>query len=81
MTNKSKAISTCDQISQSNYSDIHDNAEVPKIGRFLVGKTIGKGSFGKVRLGLDPQTGNQVAIKIFYDKGEKDGGEKETGSQ
>ncbi|KAH9257607.1 hypothetical protein BASA81_004056 [Batrachochytrium salamandrivorans] len=41
-------------------------ARVPvKIGRYLIGKTLGHGSFGKVKQAVHMYTGNQVAIKII----------------
>ena len=35
------------------------------VGHFVVGKTIGKGTFGKVKLGYDKVTGEKVAIKLL----------------
>lgn len=35
------------------------------VGHFIVGKTIGKGTFGKVKLGYDKVTGEKVAIKLL----------------
>ena len=35
------------------------------IGKFRVGKTIGQGTFGKVKLGTHLETGEKVAIKIL----------------
>ena len=34
------------------------------IGNFLIGKTLGKGTFGKVKIGTHKITGEKVAIKI-----------------
>lgn len=39
------------------------------IGRYELGKTLGSGNFSKVKLGTDPETGKQWAIKII-DKGQ-----------
>lgn len=36
-----------------------------KIGYYLIGKTIGEGTFGKVKLGTHTLTGERVAIKIL----------------
>lgn len=36
------------------------------IGLYHLGKTIGKGSYGKVRLGVHSETGKQVAVKIVH---------------
>lgn len=35
------------------------------INRLLLGKTLGEGTFGKVRLGTHTLTGEKVAIKIL----------------
>ena len=35
------------------------------VGNYLVGKTIGKGTFGKVREGIHQLTHEKVAIKIL----------------
>ena len=44
-------------------------------GKFIDGyeivKTLGRGSFGKVKLGIHPETGKQVAIKILLDISEE----------
>ena len=36
-----------------------------KIGYYLLGKTIGEGTFGKVKLATHTLTGEKVAIKIY----------------
>ena len=36
-----------------------------KIGKYCVEEIIGKGSFGKVRMGVHVPTGEKVAIKIL----------------
>ena len=38
------------------------------IGNYIMGKTIGKGTFGKVKLGVHKQTQEKVAIKILEKK-------------
>ena len=35
------------------------------IGNFILGKTLGKGTFGKVKIGTHKITGEKVAIKIL----------------
>lgn len=35
------------------------------IGHYLIGKTIGEGTFGKVKLGTHNITGEKVAVKIL----------------
>eukprot|EP01156_Anaeramoeba_ignava_P011153 Anaeramoba_ignava/a482136_49.p1 GENE.a482136_49~~a482136_49.p1 ORF type:complete len:744 (-),score=162.98 a482136_49:431-2662(-) len=53
------------------------------IGRYIVGKTIGEGSFGKVRLSTNIETGEKVAIKeidkskVLLEKGAKEKLERE----
>tara|TARA_B100000780_G_C21051799_1_gene422417 strand:- start:299 stop:1072 length:774 start_codon:yes stop_codon:yes gene_type:complete len=39
-----------------------------QVGQYLVGKTIGQGTFGKVKLGVHCGTGEKVAIKILEKK-------------
>jgi len=36
-----------------------------KIGKYELGKTLGSGNFSKVKLGVDPETKEQVAVKII----------------
>lgn len=36
-----------------------------KIGDFAIGKTIGEGTFGKVRAGVHMPSGKRVAIKVL----------------
>lgn len=36
-----------------------------QIGDFIIGKTLGKGTFGKVKLGIHIYTKDQAAIKIL----------------
>ncbi|KAI9104952.1 kinase-like domain-containing protein, partial [Phlyctochytrium arcticum] len=35
------------------------------VGRWRIHKTIGQGTYGKVRLGVDPLTGEKVAVKVI----------------
>lgn len=41
------------------------NSEGKHIGGFIIGKTKGKGTFGKVKQGTHRVTGDKVAIKIL----------------
>ncbi|KAI8996821.1 kinase-like domain-containing protein [Pilobolus umbonatus] len=45
----------------------HSQQQKPKkyIGEYMVGKTLGKGASGRVKLGIHRTTGEQVAIKII----------------
>ena len=36
-----------------------------KVGNWMLGKTIGEGTFGKVKLGVHLLTGERVAIKVL----------------
>lgn len=36
-----------------------------RVGKYEIGKTLGEGSFGKVKFGRHVQTGHSVAIKII----------------
>ena len=36
-----------------------------KIGHYAIGKVIGEGTFGKVKLGVHIYTGEKVAVKIL----------------
>lgn len=38
------------------------------MGEYVLGETIGKGTFGKVKIGLHLATGEKVAIKILEKK-------------
>ena len=35
------------------------------VGKYELGKVLGEGTFGKVQLGTDVETGKQVAVKII----------------
>ncbi|CAM9103426.1 unnamed protein product [Discosporangium mesarthrocarpum] len=39
---------------------------VKKVGKYEIGKTIGEGTFGKVKLAVNTETGEKVAIKARY---------------
>lgn len=41
------------------------SAKEKDIGDYTIGKTIGEGTFGKVKLGVHNMTGEKVAIKIL----------------
>ena len=36
-----------------------------EFGEYIIGKTLGEGTFGKVKLGIHKGTGQNVAIKIL----------------
>jgi len=35
-----------------------------QVGKYQVGKTIGEGTFGKVKLAVNTETGEKMAIKV-----------------
>lgn len=37
---------------------------VKKVGKYEIGKTIGEGTFGKVKLAINTETGEKMAIKV-----------------
>lgn len=39
--------------------------KVTKIGNYTISKTLGEGTFGKVKLGLHNLTGEKVAVKVL----------------
>lgn len=41
------------------------HARTRSIGHYILGKSIGEGTFGKVRLGTHILTGEKVAVKIL----------------
>merc|ERR1719504_356420 len=43
----------------------HDRVRAKSIGHYILGKTIGEGTFGKVKLGTHTLTGEKVAVKIL----------------
>jgi serine/threonine protein kinase len=42
-----------------------NNNFIVQIGHYKIGHTLGRGAFGKVRLGTHVETGVKVAIKIL----------------
>ena len=42
-----------------------DAGGVTNVGQYVLSKTIGKGTFGKVKLGIHNLTGEKVAVKIL----------------
>jgi serine/threonine protein kinase len=40
-------------------------SEKKKIGKWIMGETLGEGGYSKVKLGVDPTTGQHVALKIM----------------
>lgn len=38
--------------------------ELVQVGKYQVGKTIGEGTFGKVKLAVNTETGEKMAIKV-----------------
>ena len=52
--------------SQSNISEEKDKKHKAKaIGHYILGKSIGEGTFGKVKQGVHTLTGEKVAVKIL----------------
>ena len=47
---------------------MEDSAKPKHIGEYNIGKAIGQGTFGKVKLGTHKATGEAVAIKILEKK-------------
>lgn len=47
------------------YDDAHQSSRVRTIGQFVLGKTLGEGTFGKVKLGKHMITSEKVAIKVL----------------
>jgi serine/threonine protein kinase len=44
---------------------VDESDKASSLHAYTLGKTIGKGTFGKVKLGLHKATGEKVAIKIL----------------
>ena len=38
---------------------------VKKVGKYEIGKTLGEGTFGKVKYAVNTETGERVAIKVL----------------
>lgn len=47
------------------YAAAHPNRTIPKFGPYLLLQTLGEGEFGKVKLGLHNQWGEEVAVKLI----------------
>lgn len=52
-------------MSASQFNQKHDITVKRNIGNYRIEKTIGEGTFGKVKLGIHIPTDEQVAIKIL----------------
>lgn len=49
----------------SKIESVKPEEKVQDIGDYNISKTIGEGTFGKVKLGIHKMTGEKVAIKIL----------------
>ena len=47
------------------YATNHPRRTIPKFGPYLLLQTLGEGEFGKVKLGLHMQWGEEVAVKLI----------------
>lgn len=47
------------------YAAAHPRRTIPKFGPYLLLRTLGEGEFGKVKLGLHMQWGEEVAVKLI----------------
>ena len=47
------------------YLAAHPKRTIPKFGPYLLLQTLGEGEFGKVKLGLHMQWGEEVAVKLI----------------
>lgn len=47
------------------YTAAHPRRTIPKFGPYLLLQTLGEGEFGKVKLGLHMQWGEEVAVKLI----------------
>ncbi|KLO16569.1 Pkinase-domain-containing protein [Schizopora paradoxa] len=47
------------------YAAAHPRRSIPKFGPYLLLQTLGEGEFGKVKLGLHCQWGEEVAVKLI----------------
>ncbi len=57
-------ISKYNDPSQNTFSAEFGNGVIMANGRFMITKSIGKGSFGEIFQGLDTHTSKEVAIKM-----------------
>jgi len=48
-----------------NYTAAHPRRTIPKFGPYILLQTVGEGEFGKVKLGLHSQWGEEVAVKLI----------------
>lgn len=48
-----------------SYAAAHPRRTIPKFGPYLLLQTLGEGEFGKVKLGLHMQWGEEVAVKLI----------------
>ncbi|KAF8837890.1 Pkinase-domain-containing protein [Paxillus ammoniavirescens] len=48
-----------------NYAAAHPRRTIPKFGPYILLQTVGEGEFGKVKLGLHSQWGEEVAVKLI----------------
>ena len=47
------------------YASTHPRRAIPKFGPYLLLQTLGEGEFGKVKLGLHTNWGEEVAVKLI----------------
>lgn len=47
------------------YAAAHPRRQIPKFGPYLLLQTLGEGEFGKVKLGLHTDYGEEVAVKLI----------------
>ena len=47
------------------FATAHPGRAIPKFGPYLLLQTLGEGEFGKVKLGLHAQWGEEVAVKLI----------------
>jgi protein-serine/threonine kinase len=47
------------------FAAAHPRRTIPKFGPYLLLQTLGEGEFGKVKLGLHGQWGEEVAVKLI----------------
>lgn len=47
------------------YAAAHPRRQIPKFGPYLLLQTLGEGEFGKVKLGLHQEYGEEVAVKLI----------------
>ena len=47
------------------YASSHPRRTIPKFGPYLLLQTLGEGEFGKVKLGLHSNWGEEVAVKLI----------------